>query len=274
MRQLEKAPIITSMLENRVAVIVGAGSGLGRDVACALAGAGAQVVLAGRTRARLDETLAAVQSTIGGDALVAPTDVSDRGDVDRLRETTERRFGSAGVLINCAGIFGPLRRIAESDPDEWIRTLAINCIGPYLTCRAFAPGMIAAGWGRIVNVSSAAPFYPPAAVNSAYATSKAALNQMTRHLAVELDGTGVTANVMHPGSLKTEMWADIKGQIRPAGDGAEGHHDWVSMVEETGGDSTAHAVELVLELVSEEGAETNGRFCWPRGIVEEPMPTW
>jgi NAD(P)-dependent dehydrogenase (short-subunit alcohol dehydrogenase family) len=134
--------------------------------------------------------------------------------------------------------------------------------------------MIAAGWGRIINVSSAAPLYPPGATNSAYATSKAALNQLTRHLAVELAGTGVTANVMHPGSLKTEMWADIKSQIPDAGAGAADHREWVDLVDATGGDSTDHAIELVLSLVSEEGAETTGCFCWPTGIAETPLPSW
>lgn len=267
-------PASTTELEGRVAVVVGAGGGLGRDLACALATRGANVVLAGRTPARLEETLRTLQTTTGAEALPVPTDVGDRADVDRLQQLTKERFGTADVLVNCAGIFGPLRRIAQSDPDEWIRTLSVNCVGPYLTCRAFAPGMIANGWGRIVNVSSAAPLYPPSAVNSAYGTSKAALNQMTRHLAVELEGTGVTANVMHPGSLKTEMWADIKNQIFGAGAGAEGLRDWVDMVEATGGDSTEHAVELVLALVSEEGGDTNGRFCWPEGIVEEPLPSW
>jgi NAD(P)-dependent dehydrogenase (short-subunit alcohol dehydrogenase family) len=267
-------PAPTPELEGRVAVVVGAGSGLGRDLACALAARGAGVVLAGRTPARLDETLRTLQATTAGEGLAAPTDVSDRADVDRLRQVTEERFGTADILVNCAGIFGPIRRIVQSEPDDWIRTLSVNCVGPYLTCRAFAPGMIANGWGRIVNVSSAAAFYPPAAVNSAYGASKAALNQMTRHLAVELEGTGVTANVMHPGSLKTEMWADIKSQILDAGPGAEGLQEWAAMVESTGGDSTEHALELVLRLVSEEGGATNGRFCWPDGIVEEPLPSW
>jgi NAD(P)-dependent dehydrogenase (short-subunit alcohol dehydrogenase family) len=97
---------------------------------------------------------------------------------------------------------------------------------------------------------------------------------MTRHLAVELAGTGVTANVMHPGSLKTEMWADMKSRIVDAGEGGQGLREWVDMVGETGGDSTDHAVELVLRLVSDEGAETNGLFCWPTGIVEAPLPSW
>src|SRR5437764_3463776 len=141
-------PESTTELEGRVAVVVGAGSGLGRDVACALASRGANVVLAGRTPARLEETLRTLQGSTWADAIVAPTDVSDRGDVDRLGDVTEQQFGTAGILINCAGIFGPLRRIAETDPDEWIRTLSVNCVGPYLTCRTFVPGMVAQGWGR------------------------------------------------------------------------------------------------------------------------------
>ena len=66
----------------------------------------------------------------------------------------------------------------------------------------------------------------------------------------------------------------MKRRIVDAGAGGEGHADWIDMVESTGGDSTRHAIELVLELVSEEGAETTGRFCWPAGIVEEPLPSW
>jgi hypothetical protein len=79
---------------------------------------------------------------------------------------------------------------------------------------------------------------------------------------------------MHPGSLKTEMWADMKRQIIDAGDGAQGLRDWVDMVEATGGDSTKHAIELVLALVSDECAETSGQFCWPTGIAEAPLPSW
>ena len=95
-------------------------------------------------------------------------------------------------------------------------------VGPYLTCRAFVGGMIERGWGRIVSFSSAAALHPPGPINSAYGTSKAALNQFTRHLAAELVGTGVTANVIHPGDVKTEMWADISDQAAELGPEAEG----------------------------------------------------
>ena len=171
-------------LAGRVAVVVGAGSGLGRDLASALAEHGAKVVLAGRTRENLEATFRMLPAVSSGRRAGCPHRCEQAEDVDSLHEATEQRFGSADILINSAGIFGPLRPLTRSDPDEWIQTLSINCVGPYLTCRAFAPGMVDQGWGRIVNVSSAAPLYPPAAVNSAYGTSKAALNQMTRHLAV------------------------------------------------------------------------------------------
>ena len=81
--------------------------------------------------------------------------------------------------------------------------------------------MIDAGWGRIVNVTSAASLHPPGPLNSAYATAKVALNQLTRHLAAEIAGTGVTANVIHPGDVKTDMWADIRDRVAVMGPEAE-----------------------------------------------------
>lgn len=244
----------------RVAVVVGASRGLGRDLALAIASHGADVVIAGRNEADLRETSKLICET-GAQPLVVRTDICSLADVEVLRARTEDRFGLASILINSAGVFGPLARIANGDSCRWIETIEVNTLGPYLTCRAFAGQMVAGGWGRIVNVSSAAPLYPPGPLNSAYATSKAALNQMTRHLAAELAGTGVTANVIHPGSLKTEMWADIRRQVLAVGDEAGGLRSWVEMVETTGGDSTSNAVELVLGLIGPDSGETNGLFC-------------
>ena len=122
-------------------------------------------------------------------------------------------FGAASVLVNVAGIFGPIATLVDGPVDEWIATQEVNLIGPYLTCHEFVPGMIAEGWGRVINVSSAGALLPPVPYNSAYATSKAALNRLTRHLALELEGTGVTANVIHPGSLKTDMWEEIHAKV-------------------------------------------------------------
>ena len=114
-------------------------------------------------------------------------------------------------------IFGPIQLIKDSDPKEWIETLMTNMVSHYLTCRAFVGGMIDQGWGRIVNVTSANALHPPGPLHSAYGTSKAALNHFTRHLAAEIEGSGVTANVIHPGDVKTEMWADIRAKASESG---------------------------------------------------------
>jgi NAD(P)-dependent dehydrogenase (short-subunit alcohol dehydrogenase family) len=176
--------------------------------------------------------------------------------------------------VNAAGIFGPIALIKDSDPAAWIETIMINTVGSYLTCRAFVGGMIHAGWGRIVNVSSAAALHEPGPVNSAYGTSKAALNQFTRHLASELRGTGVTANVIHPGDVKTAMWADIKTGAERLGSVAGAYTQWVNWVEQTGGDDPEKSAYLVESLMSNDAAEVNGRFLWIKDGLQSPIPSW
>ena len=100
--------------------------------------------------------------------------------------------------------------------------MMIDAVAPYLVTRAFVGGMVDAGWGRIVNITSAASLHPPGPMNSAYGTAKVALNQFTRHLAAELAGTGVTANVLHPGDVKTDMWADIRDRVDRRRSGGRG----------------------------------------------------
>jgi NAD(P)-dependent dehydrogenase (short-subunit alcohol dehydrogenase family) len=133
--------------------------------------------------------------------------------------------------------------------------------------------MIDAGWGRIINVSSAAALHPPGPLNSAYATSKVALNQMTRSLAAELIDTGVTANVFHPGDVKTEMWQEIKDRGAALGEEGAGIREWAAWVERTGGDPPEKAAELVLRLVSDEAATINGQFLWIEGGLQTPSGT-
>lgn len=260
-------------LSGKVAVVTGAGRGLGRQVALALAREGAGVAAVARSAGQLAETVGLANGSVG--AVVAfPTDVSDPAAVDELRRAVESKLGTPSILVNAAGVFGPIQLIRDSDPDAWIRTVMIDAIAPYLTARAFVGAMIEAGWGRIVNVTSAASLHPPGPLNSAYGTAKVALNQLTRHLAAEIAGTGVTANVIHPGDVKTDMWADVRDKVSTMGPEADAYRQWVRWVEETGGDPPEKAVQLVLRLVSDAGGAINGRFNWIDDPLQAPIPSW
>jgi NAD(P)-dependent dehydrogenase (short-subunit alcohol dehydrogenase family) len=258
---------------DRVAVVTGAGRGLGRGVAVALASRGHPVVGVARNAAQLAETADIIRAE-GGRMVSRPADVSDPGAVADLARFVEDQLGAPSILVNAAGVFGPIALIRDSDPDAWVQTVMIDAIAPYLTSHAFVGGMIDAGWGRIVNITSAASLHPPGPLNSAYGTAKVALNQLTRHLAAEIDGTGVTANVIHPGDVKTDMWQDIRDRVAVMGPEAEPYRQWAAWVAETGGDPPGKAVDLVLRLTSDEGADINGRFCWVEDPLQAPIPSW
>lgn len=261
------------LASSRVAVVTGAGRGLGRGVAVALASRGHPVVGVGRNGAQLVETADFVRDA-GGRMITRATDVSDPSSVVALAAFVHEQLGAPSILINAAGVIGPIAMIRDTDPEAWVATIMIDAVAPYLTTRAFLNGMIDAGWGRIVNVTSAASLHPPGALLSAYGTAKVALNQLTRHLAAELEGTGVTANVIHPGDVKTDMWQDIRDRVARMGPEAEPYRRWAAWVEETGGDPPGKAVALVLELTSDASGDRNGEFCWVDDPLQPPIPSW
>jgi NAD(P)-dependent dehydrogenase (short-subunit alcohol dehydrogenase family) len=244
-------------LNGHIAVVTGASRGVGRAIAVALADEGVAVATVSRTGSDIGQSIQA--------------DVSRSQDVDRIKAAVEHGLGRPTVLINAAGIFGPIQPIVESDPVTWIQTLMVNTVAAYLTCRAFVPGMIETGWGRVVNITSAASLHSPAPLSSAYGTSKVALNQFTRHLAAELEGTGVTANVLHPGDLQSAMWHDIAAQVSQLGPEADIYRNWVAWVNQTGGDPPEKAADAVLRIIA-DGA--NGEFRWIRDPIQPPIPSW
>jgi NAD(P)-dependent dehydrogenase (short-subunit alcohol dehydrogenase family) len=264
-----------SSLSGRVAVVTGASRGVGRRIAVRLARDGATVALVARGTAGLQETAAEIASN-GGRSAVFTADLSHSSPtaIAALKDSIETSFGIPSILVNGAGVFGPISLIKDVDTSAWLETIAINALTPFLLCQAFVGAMIAGGWGRIVNVTSAAALHPPGGTNSAYGTSKVALNQMTRHLAAEIEGTGVTANVIHPGDVKTEMWADIRDKVAHMGAEAAGYHDWVAWVEKTGGDDPEKAADLVAGLMSDEAAGVNGQFLWIADGLQAPIPSW
>ncbi|MGH8868992.1 MAG: SDR family NAD(P)-dependent oxidoreductase [Actinomycetes bacterium] len=187
-----------------VALVSGAGRGLGRHTAVALAAAGMRVGLLGRTRATLEDTLrACVQA--GSRSVAVPTDVTKDEAVRAAVQTVERDLGPVDLLVNNAGLVDPVETTPwQADPRDWWRVVDTNVRGPYLLCRAVVGGMVERGRGRVVNVNSgmgarAVPGY------SAYSVSKAALARLTDALATDLAGTGVTVFDVSPGLVRTDM---------------------------------------------------------------------
>ena len=190
-------------LDGRVALVTGGARGLGLTMATALAEAGADIAISGRSRAACDEAVAQITKQTGRKAAAFEADVTKAGDVDKLAADIESSLGRADILINNAGINirGPIQDLSEADWDAVIDT---NLKGPWLCARAFGPRMAARGWGRVINMASilaviAMPGRTP------YASSKAGIAGMTRVLALEWAGTGVTVNAICPGVFGTEM---------------------------------------------------------------------
>lgn len=266
---------MTTQLHGRIALVTGASRGVGARIAARLARDGAACALVARGVEGLEATAAEIRAA-GGRAEAFPLDLGrcDEAAVAALRQGVESVIGPPSIVVNAAGVFGPIRLFKDVAPAEWLETITINTLTPFLICREFLGGMLVGGWGRIVNVTSAAALHSPGPSNSAYATSKVALNQFTRHLAAELVGTGVTANVIHPGDCKTEMWADIREKTRDLGAEAKGYRSWVEWVDTTGGDDPEKAADLVSGLMTAAAAEVNGRFLWIENGLQAPIPSW
>lgn len=190
-------------LTGRTALVTGGSRGLGRGFALALSAAGAKVAVTGTSTQALDETAALIEAA-GGAALTIAADVADEQAANDAVASVERALGALDLLINNAGVIGPLTATEDADPASWWRTLEVNLRGPYLYARAVLPGMIERGRGRIINLTSlAGAFAVPYA--GAYCASKAALSHWTHSLAQELSGTGVSVFAYAPGLVRTGM---------------------------------------------------------------------
>lgn len=190
-------------LDDRIALVTGAGTGIGRQFALTLAGAGAKVVLAARRRQKLEETRALIEAD-GGTAISVELDVTDSSSVDRCLAETIETLGVPQVLVNNAGIAAE-NFVVTTDEAEWDAILATNLKGVFLVARAFARHLIDAGKpGSVVNVASILGFRNAPALGT-YSAAKSGVVSLTKTMALEWARYGIRVNAIAPGYFKTDI---------------------------------------------------------------------
>jgi NAD(P)-dependent dehydrogenase (short-subunit alcohol dehydrogenase family) len=241
-----------SRVAGKVAIVTGAGTGIGRATAELLAREGARVVVANRSPATGEETVRAIVAA-GGEARFIQTDVSREADGVRLVDETVRAYGRLDVLVNNAAIY-PRADLAETTIAFWREIMATNLEGPFVLCREAVPRMLASGGGSIVNVGS---FNGLGGASNlvAYATAKGGLLTLTRNIAATYARQGIRVNYLIPGWNITETEKVVQAR--------EGHDAaWLAAAEtrQPGGRFSvpADAAYAVLWLASDESAFVNG----------------
>jgi 3-oxoacyl-[acyl-carrier protein] reductase len=235
----------------RVVIVTGAGTGLGKEIARAFAELGDRVVICGRHL----EPLRAASAEIGGDVTPLQCDVADEAAVRGLVDAVQARHGRIDVLVNNAGVYGPIGKACENDPGEWRQALEINLFGVFLTTRFVAPVMIAQGGGAIINISgggatSSKPRY------SSYAAAKAGLVRFTEVVADELAENGIRVNAIAPGFIATRFHDLTMAAGKRAGPDYEKTRAKLAQ----GGDDPRVAAELAVFLAGPGAEGISGRL--------------
>jgi len=244
-------------LRGKVAVVTGGGRGLGRLIALQLASAGAAVGVIGRSASEIDAVAEDIASG-GGMAVAAPADIADARAAARAVTQIRGRLGTVDVLINSAGVGGPVGPLWEVDPTEWWRVFETNVYGSFLATRLTLPDMIAVGHGQIINITSNAALYRWPLL-SAYSASKAALVRLTENLAQETRRHGVSVFSVDPGLLPIGLSESVmKGNTE---DPVRGHvSSWIREQLANGhGADPEDAVRLVMTVASGRANRLSGR---------------
>ena len=200
---------MTARLEHKVALITGAGSGMGRAAALLFASEGARVVVSDVDEVAGSEAVAAVRSA-GGDATFVRANVAEWSDCEAMVAATVDAYGALHVLYNNAGSFpGDDGGVLDTPQETWRRVMAVNLEGVWLGCKAAIPAMLESGGGAIVNVASFVALMGAATAQIAYTASKGGVLSMTREIAVEYARQGIRANALCPGPIETPLLEEL-----------------------------------------------------------------
>jgi len=239
-------------LKDKVAIITGAGRGLGRSVALAFARQGAKVVLAARSKEEIDH-LAEQLRALRKDVIAIPTDISDEDQVDRLVKRTLEVYGTVDILVNNAGARGSIGPIHNTSLSEWEQALRVNLTSAFLCSKAVLPTMMGKKEGKIINVATTMTLRPNL---TPYMVAKAGLIHFAKQLSRELKEYNIQVNVIHPGVMDTRM----QEEIRKAGTQAIGTDMFERLKEEGLLKSPDEPAKLILFLASKAADGINGEY--------------
>lgn len=250
--------------KSKVAIVTGAGRGIGEATALAFAREGARLVIASRTETELAQVSRSV-AQMGGEAVAVVADVTDPANVEKLTKAAIDNYGDIDILVNAAGVYGPIGVMWEVDPDKWLQALHINLYGTFLCCRAVLPRMVEKRSGSIINFSGGGATAPLPRF-SAYGVSKAAVVRLTETLAEEVKQYGVRVNAIAPGAVDTRL----QDEVLAAGDRAGRLLEQIRALRESGKGGVPRELpaELAVFLASAESAGISGK------LISAPHDDW
>jgi len=251
-------------LERKVAIITGAGRGIGQTIAQEFASQGARLFLAARTRDELEET-SVICNNLGVETNIVVTDISKRDQAQNLVTTTIRIAGKVDILVNCAGVYGPIGPLTEVDLSHWERAVAINLFGPLYLCQSLIPYLKNQGQGKIILFSGGGATTPLPNISS-YAASKAGLVRLADTIAEELMSFNVQVNVIAPGLVDTELQNDVLDASHRAGP----YYEKIKKARETGEGAVSPqlAADLAVFLASDDSGSLTGK------LISAPHDPW
>ena len=263
-------------LAGKQAIITGANQGLGLEIARKFVSAGADVMLCARNEARLDDACAELKLMAASNQKIVAqaADVSVESDAYEVVQKTLALLGGCHILINNAGVYGPMGEIESVDWQDWKKTIEVNVYGSVLMSRALLPHFKAQRYGKLIQISGGGATNPLPRI-SAYAASKAAIVRYAETLAIEVSDKGIDVNCIAPGALNTRMLDEVL-QVGPDKVG-QAFYERAVKQKEDGGTSLAKGAELALFLASGASDGITGKLIsavwdnweqWPQYLDE------